>query len=796
MRLPVRRTRVVSCFVLAAFIIGLVLAAPPAVAEATKVEKLLPADSIAAFVIPDWAATQKRWKTTALFDLLQDEEVKAMFKPFGKTVEDALARISQLAPGMVEGSDDLLTGQSGVAILLNMGMRGPTVGVQVVLQPKNKAAALAFLYRMQQTLMTSANARVKDEPDLGSVCRVSRAGPNGEDIFYAIGERDGLIIITIGDKGFLAKHKDTVARIANGGKSLADNPHYAAARAKMGEQFEGWFYLGVFPWLTQNLPQAAMVTGMIGLPPIEGIIAGIGIEDRGFRTRIFIGMQRKQAGDDGKITEDHLKRVPKDVQDFSVGSVDLAAIYNKLTMLMAMIPGDGRNPSPGQYLMQFRQETGLNLSRDLLSAFGQRYVSYVPAKTAPSGAEAAFFIEVKNRKDMVARMTKVMAGLMKFASSKTGENMGDYLRVRTLEREGFTQIYPQSILPGILTPMVAVGDGWAMPGLGAEYTLAQMDYFLNHKGSILDNADYKRLSAKLPKGGVSMGYTDVGANFDRVISTVQLLADFAAAFGKVGARVGVDEGAPFKPGEVWGIDPGRFPSRELIRKKLFGSAWTMVYTPDGIALEQFSSVGPLPVPPRTNGGGLYSKVFATSFLSGMVMPAFARSRGEARAVVSMNNQRQIIIAIITYMEPNQGHIPNNLAELVPDYIDDPRVFIAPWDGNPQVMGRGKGLKTSYLYVGRVHFRDIGPNYILLYDRMPQNGMRTAAHFDGHTKRYREHAFQRKLAAQYKQTKVWMARKNFPGNRDQVKAFYEGRHYVPKKKAVRKDAKVEGAIRKF
>jgi prepilin-type processing-associated H-X9-DG protein len=139
-----------------------------------------------------------------------------------------------------------------------------------------------------------------------------------------------------------------------------------------------------------------------------------------------------------------------------------------------------------------------------------------------------------------------------------------------------------------------------------------------------------------------------------------------------------------------------------------------------------------------------------------------------------SNLTQIMKGIITYQGLNNDKLPPSLAELFPKYLADPKVLICPADKSP--MKIKYGLPCSYRYIGNVPLDIMLRGFIVAYDHAQHYGGRNVLYFDGHSHHASEQDFQKSLAALYEQLKPLLAKPDFPGDRDRVKAFCEDKDF--------------------
>jgi prepilin-type processing-associated H-X9-DG protein len=138
------------------------------------------------------------------------------------------------------------------------------------------------------------------------------------------------------------------------------------------------------------------------------------------------------------------------------------------------------------------------------------------------------------------------------------------------------------------------------------------------------------------------------------------------------------------------------------------------------------------------------------------------------------NLGEILKAIVSYKAANNDKWPRSLADVVPKYLSDPKVLICPADKTPMTIKNG--LPCSYRYIGNAPWSDIKTPWFILYDHAAHDGGRNFVFFDGHTHHLYEQDFQKVLAGLYEQLKPLMAKPDFPGDRDRVKAFCEDKDF--------------------
>ena len=554
--------------------VGLLAVSGSSIAQAADepalVEKMLSPDSVVAIVLRNPDVTSARWKETALFEVLQDPEIQEMLAPLRQSI---MKLYDTLPPGVAHMDfSGLFPCESALAavVLPQAGGASPQLMFQLILRPADPAKGQAAIQALLDWLVESKAA--------------TRGAASGNAemlefkgklvILYSF--NDGAMVLTLNDKAipdFLKLHADTVAR-RTGAAGLSADPEYVLGRSKIGPAPEAWIYFGVFPWLTKNAEIGAMaapVLAMAGLDRVQGCTLGATIEDRGIRTRLFIHMApAAQPAAPALIGPDQLALVPRDVVAFSIGSGDWTGAYDKLIRLLAMVPAPvGTQVMAG--ISQVEAMLGVNIRDDILGVFSGPYVIYATEPGSPIGEGQNYFLKVRDSDAAAANLDRLLNGVSRLIRQAVGPDGEAYVRIRHIDRPHMTQIYPQSILPGLFTPNFVISDtGWAGVDLSARLALRKMRYFMDHKENVSARQDFTKILAGMPQGYTRISYTDVGRCFGNGLVLVQLLADLPATIVKIAAKIGQGLQVPDPAQRVLGNGPGPVPAggaaaREALR---------------------------------------------------------------------------------------------------------------------------------------------------------------------------------------------------------------------------------------
>jgi prepilin-type processing-associated H-X9-DG protein len=724
--------------IIPAVLVALVLALP-ATSEPLLVEKALPADSAVAVILRDGSAIQDEFRTTALYEVLQDPEMREMLKPLEQTLSNLYNQGKAMSPVPFEPLKELFSGELGVGVFINTNALGIAPVIQIIAKPADVAKAEQSVLQIMSTIMMFSNIEVP--PKEGDTTRVIKRDGSG----FAVTTRNGVLVVTLWN-GAMPEgdwHEKALARIDGAAGGLAEDAEYTLVRKQIDDGFLGWAYVGL-PALERSMPDMpiAPMLGTVGMQETRGLIAGLKIEDRGFRSRAFIHMP-PQPGTPPRqfspmIVPADLAFVPMDSVSFGIGSMDLPATYDQLLALAMMLD---RRGELAKTIADLEQRLGLSIRNDVLGIFGNRYMVFVPEPGSEAQGQT-LFLSIDDRKVTEEKLTRALNAIVDAIRQEAGAKADGFVRIDSIDRGNFAQIYPESVIPGCWTPNFTATDGWVGMGFSARSTLSTTRHLLQHERDITQRPDFARMIVKMPKEYQTIAYTDVGACFENLLATAQLLSDLGTGALKLAAVSG-EFPLPVQPDSIWGMDSGRFPSQVMLREKLFGAITVIAHRPDGTLIENFSPVGPLPVPPRDVTGFKGSGLATTSILAGMLLPALARAREEARRASCANNLNQIAKAIVTYQEPHGESLPDSLQALVPDYVTDARVFRCPSTNR---------TPPNYAYVGGIPgnmVMALTPNVIIAYDiRGNHPRGRNALYLDGHVAWLTEGVFREKLQTSF------------------------------------------------
>lgn len=326
-----------------------------------------------------------------------------------------------------------------------------------------------------------------------------------------------------------------------------------------------------------------------------------------------------------QLSDHDLKLVPEDALAAFVVRADLSDLWKNLLRLGEEFDRNAVERIE-QNLRQVENKLGVNLEDDLIGSLDDVWTVHMPGgdlMTAWLGSAAT--VKVKDAR----RLRVAIKALIDDVRSKLPP--GDRgPKIRESEFEGQT-IYTLNFVgqPVPVSPAWCVTDDWFFFGLTPQTVRSLITR--DDEPSLADTqtvSDVFRHS----KAPTALAYLDTPALVRSVYPLVQMGGQMLSAQLQ---REGIE------------IDPTILPSSNAIIKHLRPSISIMIDESDGAA---FYSRHSLP-----NGGGATMAPLA----AGVMLPAVVSARAAAERVTSINNMRQIALAVLNY-ESAYGKLPNNI----------------------------------------------------------------------------------------------------------------------------------------
>jgi len=373
-------------------------------------------------------------------------------------------------------------------------------------------------------------------------------------------------------------------------------------------------------------------------------------------------------------------------------------------------------------------ELNFKIRRGLLESLsGPMFFYAMPGGATMQSPQGGFVIiaELKDEK----LWEESLAAIGKFAADKS-EGM---VQVSSQVQDGRT-VHTWAVAPlamaQIMPCWTIVGDHVVIGSNTAMLTSAVTQINSGTK-SIRSTDGFKKVTAKLPGELLSFKYVDSKLQFIQLTTALQQFWPMATMFASnAGLKL------PFVLPQLSHIAQDMGPSCQY--------SW---FDARGLR-SHYRGAGIEPSLGAVAGGAMGA---------GILMPALARARQQARYTVSMTNLKHMGLAVVMYADDHDGKLPDSF-EQAKEYYKDTKILKSPL--------KPKGFAgPSYIYVSGHSMKADSPyRQIVAYENPEycQDDI-TTLFLDGHVERMKKESFLETLEATYKQLGREMPKIKFKGS---------------------------------
>jgi len=656
-----------------AFVLAAGLTAPAAETQ-TRLEQVLPEDTLALISLTDLQASAGRFQETAMGRIWGEPEVQEFFAPI---IEKIRTQLGQARAGGAQGGPqalaagllDVVPGQIAIAALPPQpGQQPPVPGVVVLVEAHEGIEQIQAILSLGVGVLQTKAGLAPGAPFTHQGVEVNVLANPMVSVCHAI---DGQRLIVTTAPAAMKQVLDGLRTPS--AASLAKGPVLATLSKKLGATREGVLLINVEGLLkhyepllmAMAPPQALQVIDALGVKEIRSLAIGMAFDGLGVREVVCIRAPEERRGITALLDmpvgpKELLKKVPADAIFCSATKLDFATQYSTLMGLIRDVQPDAYDEVMTQ-LGAVEQQLGFSIKDDVVDALGDEAVLYyrfptelaILAKTAKSDAL---------RKVLDIGLTAAAA-----ASPPRWRREQDGVEALSVEVLSFMdhEIHyaPIQADATVLWPAYTIVNDVCVVAL-APQTVKSVIARLESTGggSIVHVAKYKEATGKVSPEHVSIEFVDATAALEAVYSV-----------GSIAFQWGSDTRNMRKMRQDTGVDWGKLPSKEAIARHLF--PWISCYTvdADGFWIESYAP---------TFGGSSFA---SAGLMSGMLLPAITRARSRAQQAASTSNMKQIGLAMHMYANDHDEHLPPRdqfVKSLEPYVGDNKRVFYHPRNKQP------------------------------------------------------------------------------------------------------------------
>jgi len=339
---------------------------------------------------------------------------------------------------------------------------------------------------------------------------------------------------------------------------------------------------------------------------------------------------------------------------------DIAGIYDTVMKAARTVIGDDFSEVE-QGIAAVEAELNFKIRQGLLESLSGPMLVYVlPGGVTMQSPQGGFVIIAKLKDAKL--WEESLTALGKFAAEKSG----GMLQVSSQVQDGRT-VHTWMVMP---LAMAQVVPSWTVMGdrviIGSNTALltSAVNQINTGTKSIRNTDGFRKVTAKLPGNLLSFKYGDSKLQFTQLTTAVQQFWPMATMFASnAGLKL-----------------PMVLPQLSHIAKDMGPSCQYSWFDAQGLR-SHYRGAGIEPSLGAVAGG---------AFGAGIMMPALARARQQARNAVSMSNLKQLGLSVIMYTDDHDEKLPDNLDQ-AKKYYRNSKVLESPL--------KPKGFAgPSYIYV--------------------------------------------------------------------------------------------------
>jgi len=451
----------------------------------------------------------------------------------------------------------------------------------------------------------------------------------------------------------------------------------------------------------------------LGVDQVKTITSRVGFEGSDVIVNELIEIPQPRTGIFANIKTIDMKMFDMvDARAMSATAVnfDIAGMYD--TAMKAIKAAAGENfAEVEKAIAEIEGRLKFKIRDSLLESLSGEMVSYVlPGGIMAQAPQGGFVVIAKLQNAKLWEET--MTSLGNFAAEQSQGMVQTSVQVQDGKTLHTWAIMPLAVMQ-IMPTWVISGDHVIIASNPAMCNLA-IEQANSGKNSIRSMEGFKKVTANLPDNLLSLNYNDSKVQFNQMMMGLQQLWPLIT-MGAAKAKLTL---------------PFILPSLTHVAEKMGPSCQYSWYDTQGLR-SYYRGVGVEQSVGAVAGGAVGL---------GIMMPALARTRGQARRVVSMNNLKQIGLASIMYANDHDGNFPANF-EQMNSYIGNSKILESPL--KPKDFAG-----PSYIYIAGQK-TSMDPGNIIAYENPQYCREGTNVLFmDGHVEWMKPDIFLRELRATY------------------------------------------------
>ncbi len=608
---------------------------------------LLPANAVLYIGVDGSAEHQEAWQQTAAYEALQNSGLEEL----GERVDQFVRDIMDSGPGFPPEMQAAVTliSENGFSMAVTLGEGQPMPWGTIVLH--NAASLEEPAYELIQQAARGQLDFVTEEINGRTVTHGMIPDAPVEFGWWQEGPH---LCIAVGINAV-----ESALAVASGdAPNITSSPQwerYVAADLGFEVTTASWLNLApareMFGGMPVPLPGAEPgneitvmeVLEALGLQNLDAIAGVSGYKGRSLWSETYVEAPAPRTGllslmDSEPITLADLPPLPFGMDGFSASSMDCSKLYDVLLDIAYTVEGMGPPQAAGSVdraLGNIEDTLGFDLKSGVFDHLGNVVCMYGDQRQS-FGLGFGLVVEVEDG-DALQKSLEAMMALVQ------QEARGEFV-VRHVEKHGH-EMTLMEVARGIFNPTFSIEGDWMCVGLMPQ----TVEAFLLRTDGELTNWE--------PTSSYQAGFDELPGEFTSISSvdprkTYRALAGIApiAYSFMVG---GLRQARAFPEGVEFPFTAADLPCAEYVARPLYPNIAVTVVDDNGMRQISRSSAPAIPIIGEMTGG---SGIAAIAVGTALLLPAVQQAREAARRTQSMNNLRQIGLAMHNYADV-YGHFP-------------------------------------------------------------------------------------------------------------------------------------------
>jgi prepilin-type processing-associated H-X9-DG protein len=662
---------------------------------------LLPADAVLFVKVDGTTTHQDAWRATAAYEALQNSGLEELGQRIEETVREIMAREGGGMPPELEQAV-VHIGQNGFSLAATLGEGQPAPWGVIVLHNATsfEEAATDLLSQVSQGELEFTTDEIQGRSVTHTMI------PNSP-VQLGIWSEETHLCVAVGINAV-----ESALAVASGdAPNLTSSPQwerYVTADLGFEVTTTGWINFApareMFGEMPVPLPEGGrQVTVMqiletLGLQNLDAVVGISGYKRRSLWSETYVEAPAPRTGllslmDAEPISLADLPPLPYGMDGFSASSMDASKLYDVLVEIAHNVEALGPPDAAGSVdrgLALVEETLGFDLKSGVFDHLGNVACIYGDQRQS-FGLGVGLVLQVKDGAALQKSLESMLALVQQEAN-------GEFV-VRHVEKHGHEMTLLE-VARGVFNPTFAIEGEWMCIGLMPQ-TVEAFQLRTDGELTVWEPSEaYAEGFAELPTEFTSVSSLDPRKTYSALAGIAPIL--YSGMVGYLRA-----EGAVPQQFEL-PITAADLPCAEYVSQPLYPNISVTVVDDNGMRQVSRSSAPAIPILGEISGG---SGIAAVAIGAALLLPAIQQAREAARRAQSMNNLRQIGLAMHNYADVNQnfpqGTVPNEkldpeerlswIASVLP-YLDQSQLyqninFDEAWDDEDNEISMQSALPT-------------------------------------------------------------------------------------------------------